>query len=293
MERIGSIGQVATQILDCASQRTKGIQRQRLLFWIPAIAPLLFIGAQWQSYASISHLFWTLLIPLTLVFILCGLAFGQGIFMAKRLEWKPLTAAYLLASIILIPIYYSGSRGSETMDGMSKTEVTAFLGRYNQMGSKLRRDTQAINQIIGMSKKPFEQRYAMAAPVIENSRTNQFSIDPLSDGTYLEPISIKSINDKLTPFQLQLGRTNSPAEAIRSWENLGTEFSAAIAGRTNDIEKYRFFLNSKPWPLWYVVYGSFLVPLTFLAAFGACAALAMMGFRIWIMRGSWLTLQKR
>ncbi|MEI8282984.1 MAG: hypothetical protein WCG75_11300, partial [Armatimonadota bacterium] len=63
MKRMGSVGQVATQILDCASQRTKGLQRQRLLFWIPAIAPLLFIGAQWQSNAAISHLFWVLLIP--------------------------------------------------------------------------------------------------------------------------------------------------------------------------------------------------------------------------------------
>ena len=213
--------------------------------------------------------------------------------MAKRLEWKPLMAAYILASIILIPIYYSGSHASETVDGLSKTQVVALLGRYNQMSPMLKQDKMAINQIIGMSKKPFEQKYAMAASSIENSRTGQFLIDPKASGKYLEPVSIKTSDDKVTPTQLLLGRSDKAAEAMRSWEKFGTEFSAAIGNQANEMEKYRFFLDYKPWPVWYIVYGSFLVPMIFLATFGACAAFAMIGSRIWIMRGSWLSLQRR
>jgi len=287
-KRIGSLGQIAIQILNCASQKAKGLKRQQMLFWVPALAPLLFIGAQWQGNLAVSHFFWAMDKPLIMIFIVCGLAFGQGVFMAKKLTWKPLIAAYFLASILLFPIYYSGSYGDKTIDGMTKPQVGELLAKY----SKLEQDTKAINQIIGKSKKPFEVKHTIAVGMIEKSNTGQFAIDPTAVGAYLKPISIKPITDKAIPVQIQLGRTNSASEAQVAWNIVGQEFINATEGSLSRQRDYRFFFNYQPWPLWYIVYGSFMVPGVFLGIFAALAGIAHLWSRIWILRGDWLKLQR-
>ena len=212
--------------------------------------------------------------------------------MAKKLAWKPLFAAYLLASVVLIPIYYSGNRGSETLDGMTKPQIAKLLARYNGLSSKLGQDKKAINQINGMSKKPFEVKYVLAVSIIEKSETGQFAIDPKAVGAYLKPISIRLIDDKVMPAQIQLGRTESAPEAQAAWNVVGQEFTNVTEGVRNRVQNYQFYIDHKPWPLWYIVYGSFMVPGVFLGVFAVLACIALLWSRIWILRGDWLKLQR-
>lgn len=291
-KQIGSMGQIATQILNCASRKAKGLQIQRLLYWVPAVAALLFIGTQWQSNSTISHLFYLLLKPLTLLFILCGLGFGYGLFLSKKLLWKPIVATYLLASVILFPIFYSGSKVSDTLDGMTKPQIAALLDRYSNMRNTLSKEKMAIDRLMGINTKQFEQKYAVWIPAIENSRSGQFAIDTNSIGAFLKPFSLSLTKDKVLPAQIQLARTDSVYAAKVAWDKVGQEFSEAISNRANEINKYQFYLNAKPWPLWYVVYGAFMAPMVFLGGFGAFAGIGYLAARIQILRGEWLRLSR-
>lgn len=291
-KQIGSMGQIATQILNCASRKAKGLQIQSLLYWIPAVAALLFIGTQWQTNSTISQLFYLLLKPLTLLFILCGFGFGYGVFLSKKLLWKPIVATYLLASITLIPIYYFASRGSETLDGMTKPQIAALLDRYSNMRNALSKEKMAIDRLMGMNTKQFEQKYAVWIPAIENSRSGQFAIDTNSIGAFLKPISLSLTKDKVLPAQIQLARTDSIYAAKVAWDKVGQEFSEAIGNRANEINKYQVCIDYKPWPIWYLVYGAFMVPMVFLGGFGAFAGIGYLAARIRILRGDWLRLSR-
>jgi hypothetical protein len=291
-KRLGGLGHIAIQILNCASRKTKGMQRQRRLFWVPALAPLLFIGAQWQGNLAISHLFWAIEKPLMWIFILCGLAYGQAIFMAKTVSWKPLALTYLLASIILIPIYWSGNKADETLDGMTKPQIVAILGQYKGLVSSLGQDKKAIDLIVGTSQKPFEKKYAMAVSTIEHSQTGQFSIDSGAVGAYLLPVSIKEMDDKIMPAQIRLGRTNNAREAEKAWEKIGQDFYVATTDRTSRFNKYQFYVDYKPRPMAYWICGSFIVPLVFFGFFGLFAICTSIALRIWVMRGEWLRYTK-
>ena len=97
---LGSLPRVAHQILNNSSRRGRGVCIQKSMFWVPAVAALLFIGLQWHSVPLISHLFFTFEKVLGIAFVVCGLRFGYGIHLARKLIWKHLLATCAVTAAI-------------------------------------------------------------------------------------------------------------------------------------------------------------------------------------------------
>ncbi len=282
-ERIGSLGQIALQILNNASRQTRGLRIQKALFWVPMAAVLYFIGSQSMLAYGLFH--WTLagFVPLTWLAIASGLVYGYGIVLARRLLWKPVTIACLLTACLLFP-FYNQQRLAVAKD---KAEREKNVKLYLKLQPALGRDQTAVSLYL-KDQKPFAERNAVAAPIIEHSTTSKFRIDPQAQGAYLIPTGIVYNQAGLLSSYMSLSRTNDSKEAQKAWLTIGRSFYGVQDHISAGIAESQWVAEVRPWPLWYVIFGAIMVPITFQSVFFGLAVIGGIGSRVWILRGEWL-----
>lgn len=286
--RLGSMGQIALQILNSSSRQTRGMRIQKALFWIPAAFAVLYIATAFTSDRNIGQYLWMIVNPFLILACISGLVYGYGIVLARKFAWKPVLVASLLSMSALFYVYSDGQKQNDAKMAENKKQLDQYLALRPQLD----KDRQAVN-LLRQRHKPFVQQYGLAAGQLENSKSGAFLVDANSKGKYLSPEGVVWASQGYQKAQLKLSRTDDMNRAQRKWLSVGSSFYNDVLenfeGNRLQSGWTQAYLS---WSFFDLCFMSLMSTGTFLAFYFAFALIGGLATRIWILRTEWFRLVK-